>query len=126
MKSQIFWATNTNTLQNAIIISHHRYGQESPAFVVPNVLGLRPEDGIVRVKIIKSPEETKIWLVRSENQLCLFAWSKPKWIAELNKFFGGYYFLIPTECVEIGPEEEPVSITLKRLSNKRKNENTSF
>lgn len=97
---------------------------------VPNVIGLKPEDGIVKVEIVPSDEETGLWYVCCDGDFLADKWLynfKPKLKKIENYFTDGspsYRFdsshaifglHVWTDNIKMNSGDGPIPVTLRRL-----------
>ena len=101
---------------------------------IPNCLGLKSEEGIVQVEIVKSDEETGLWLICVNdyfgNEQHLYTGEKPIHLPPEKRYmdfkgFGDWVIKDPINSLHVGTMIEmvagdgPISVKLKRKSNKR-------
>ena len=140
-KSEL-WVTNTGDPSGEILLSAYKpVKKENGKYYappktplgydmwIPNCLGLKPEEGVVRVEIVKTKEETGIWLMcfddyfGSENHI--FVNKKPEWILDKEgkktsvkaDHFNSLHVSVPFKTKH---GDGPINIGFRLMGNKKK------
>ena len=141
------WVTNTGDPSGDILLSafkpvkkgngKYSYPPDTPVgydMWIPNCIDLKPEEGVVRVGIVETEEETGLWLICVNdyfgNEQHLYAGEKPIHLPPEERYldfkgFRDWKIKDPYNSLHIGSEikmvagDGPLSVKPKRKPNKR-------
>lgn len=148
------WVTNIGDPSGNIFLSAYKpvkkengkygYPPDTPMgydMWIPNCLGLKPEEGVVRVEIVETKEETGLWLICVNdsfgNEQHLYAGEKPIHRPEEERYgdyegFSDWIIEDPYNSLHISTHikmkagDGPINVKPKRKPNKRKNPHYSL
>ena len=141
------WVTNTGDETGEILLSAYKPVKKEDGkyytppdtpvgydMWIPNCLGLKEEEGVVRVDIVEAEEETGLWLIRVNDyfgdEQHLFAGKKPihkseeEWFGDY-KGFHDWIISEPYNSIHISTSikmkagDGPINVKPKRKPNKR-------
>lgn len=141
------WVTNTGDPGGEILLSAFKpvkkeggkygYPPDTPVgyeMWIPNCLGLKEEEGVVRVEIVEAEEETGLWLICVNDyfgdEQHLYSGEKPIHKSEEERFgdYKGFHDWIipePYNSIHVGTSikmkagDGPINVKPKRKQNKR-------
>ena len=141
------WVTNTGDPSGDILLSAYKPVKKEDGkyyrppeiplgydMWIPNCLGLKPKEGVVRVKIVETKEETGLWLICVNdyfgNEQHLYTGEKPIHRPEEERYgdykgFRDWIIDNPYNSLHIGTEikmvagDGPTNVKPKRKPNKR-------
>ena len=140
------WVTNTGDESGDILLSAYKPVKVERGYIappdtpigydmwIPNCLGLKPEEGVVRVEIVESEEETGLWLICVNDyfgdEQHLYAGGKPIHLPPEQRFgdykgfrdwktFDSFNSLHIGTNIKMKAGDGPLSVIPKRKPNKR-------